>query len=907
MQNLYFLMLNKHTYSLSNLLLTNEVLTAYINNFWNDIFKSLLESSNHDSIHLLVMCKVYFNDPNLGHRTIGQLRKVNFSDRDLYSEYLTQFLGLLTEAYTTHPISKITFTYISKKGEAPADRGLLQEASDKKVSHSFHNLNLPISMNPLDYGDVILSNDNRYVIENNKRTYIIDVSIDKNINNVKIQGINLQWTDTKISDDVFKREIGKSILYFMGGELVLRKKQLNAKPFAQIKKDKNLGPSFITMDIETINRNGKLTPYLICAYDGNNYITSYASEYIDTRELFSSFINQLLNKIERKVTHVYVHNLAGFDGNFLLKHLFNFGVVNPLLFNGRLISIKLKTRSGKTLIFKDSYLLLPLPLRKLCVAFDINMSKGFFPFSLSDHFYKGILPPIEYWNNISNYDFDLIAKKYAGITWSFRDEAIKYCKLDCKCLYDVLNKFNELIFKEFSVNIHKSLTLPALAMKIYKSQYMPKDTIYQLLGNVDKDIRECYTGGAVDSYIPHNKIDSYDIIDCLGIFLKKLFYYDVNSLYPFVMKSLRMPVGKPIEFEGDVRAIESPVHGFFYCKITSPDYLEHPILQRRIKTKDGIRTVAGLGSWTGWIYSEEMDNAKKFGYQFEILRGYQFKLEYIFSEYVDKMYNLRLEYDRSHPMNLIAKLLMNSLYGKFGMKPESTIVEVFNKNSASEVEQLKIILNSYPESLYDYYQIDDTMIVVRDNLSNYKYDESDDLYFGLDVNVAIASAITSYGRMWMSQFKNNPLYKLFYSDTDSIVIDTKLPSFLVGSMLGQLKLEYEISNAVFLAPKVYGFNTTDGKEIIKIKGLTQDAVANVSVSDLEKLLIKDSSMEFTQNKWYKNMFAGNISIKEVIYNLKTTSNKRSAIYVDNVLNNTRPYNYSELISDNNNNNNNNNK
>lgn len=131
-----------------------------------------------------------------------------------------------------------------------------------------------------------------------------------------------------------------------------------------------------------------------------------------------------------------------------------------------------------------------------------------------------------------------------------------------------------------------------------------------------------------------------------------------------------MPVGLPTYFEGDIRRIELDSYGFFYCKITSPDYLEHPILQRRIKTSDGLRTIAGLGSWEGRICSAELDNAVKFGYQFEILKGYQFETGDLFSEYVNRMYNLRLQYDKGTPMNLIAKLLMNSLYGKFAMKLE---------------------------------------------------------------------------------------------------------------------------------------------------------------------------------------------------------------------------------------------
>ena len=112
------------------------------------------------------------------------------------------------------------------------------------------------------------------------------------------------------------------------------------------------------------------------------------------------------------------------------------------------------------------------------------------------------------------------------------------------------------------------------------------------------------------------------------------------------MAKTLMPIGKPIAFSGDIRKVEPNAFGFFYCKITSPDNLLHPILQRRIKTANGLRTIAGLGSWTGWIFSAEMDNAMKFGYQFEIFNGYQFETGDIFSDYVNKMYNLRLQFEK---------------------------------------------------------------------------------------------------------------------------------------------------------------------------------------------------------------------------------------------------------------------
>ena len=138
-------------------------------------------------------------------------------------------------------------------------------------------------------------------------------------------------------------------------------------------------------------------------------------------------------------------------------------------------------------------------------------------------------------------------------------------------------------------------------------------------------------------------------------------------------------------------SVDPEAFGFFYCNITTPSNLEHPILQRKIKTEDGIRTVAGLGSWTGWVTSIEVDHCKTLGYRFEILNGYKFRTSNIFSEYVNTLYALRLEYPSGTPMNLIAKLFMNSLYGKFGMKSVSSIVEIFQMLSQNYARLSPII------------------------------------------------------------------------------------------------------------------------------------------------------------------------------------------------------------------------
>jgi len=72
---------------------------------------------------------------------------------------------------------------------------------------------------------------------------------------------------------------------------------------------------------------------------------------------------------------------------------------------------------------------------------------------------------------------------------------------------------------------------------------------------------------------------------------------------------------------------------------------------------------------------------------------------------------------------------------------------------------------------------------------------------------------------------------------------------------------------------VYALILEDGTEIVKVKG----SKVNFSYLDLEDLLQKDTFKEMTQEKWHRNLAKGNISIKEEIYTLSATENKRELI------------------------------
>lgn len=193
--------------------------------------------------------------------------------------------------------------------------------------------------------------------------------------------------------------------------------------------------------------------------------------------------------------------------------------------------------------------------------------------------------------------------------------------------------------------------------------------IHMLSGKIAEAIRVGYTGGAVDMYIPK---------PVKGV---KIFAYDVNSLFPFVMKNFMFPIRTPTYFEGNILKMVPNAFGFFFCKITAPKELIHPILQTHVKPKGGasLRTIAPLGTWEGMYFSEELINAIKYGYSFEVLWGYTFERGFIFKDYIDSLYNIRLQYPKSDPMNLVAKLLLNSLYGRFGMNDSFTYSEIYSK------------------------------------------------------------------------------------------------------------------------------------------------------------------------------------------------------------------------------------
>lgn len=255
----------------------------------------------------------------------------------------------------------------------------------------------------------------------------------------------------------------------------------------------------------------------------------------------------------------------------------------------------------------------------------------------------------------------------------------------------------------------------------------------------DAFIRNSYYGGATDIY------------EC---YAKDLHYYDVNSLYPHAMC-------KPMPFEVLEKGKNLPLNrldnffGFLEVDIECPDNMERPVLPYRLNG----RTIYPTGLFTGIYFSEELKKVIPLGYKIlKIHRYIKFSQKLIFNEYINTMYKIKM--NSVGPERWISKLLQNSLYGIFGRRMELIKTIVIPRKELIYYVSTSIIKTIIPIDPDKY------ILLVVDNLHytlikklnvHLKVDVSNNNNFKIiQINVALASAITSYARIHMIPFKVDP-------------------------------------------------------------------------------------------------------------------------------------------------------
>ena len=102
--------------------------------------------------------------------------------------------------------------------------------------------------------------------------------------------------------------------------------------------------------------------------------------------------------------------------------------------------------------------------------------------------------------------------------------------------------------------------------------------------------------------------------------------------------------------------------------------------------------------------------------------------------------------------------------------------------------------------------------------------------------------------------------KLYYTDTDSIVTDLKLPDNIVHpTELGKFKLEYTIVEGYFIADKTYAIKTKEGLIIKKSKGVDSKSL---EFKDYEKLYNMDIINYASKTSAFRDYPLGSVTIKK---------------------------------------------
>lgn len=184
-------------------------------------------------------------------------------------------------------------------------------------------------------------------------------------------------------------------------------------------------------------------------------------------------------------------------------------------------------------------------------------------------------------------------------------------------------------------------------------------------------------------------------------------------------------------------------------------------------------------------------------------------MESPFKAFVSSLFESRLKAKKSKndAMSFVYKILMNSLYGRFGINPKSTTTVI--RDNARRRSLLKNTNFLFSEMLSE----KDWVVSYRSNTG----DESN--YWNPPKNsaVQIAAAITAHARIYMYPYISRE--DCYYTYTDSVVLGNPLPENLVSSsVLGMFKLESCIASGRFLAAKAYYYIDEDGKEVSKFKG-----------------------------------------------------------------------------------------
>jgi hypothetical protein len=520
-------------------------------------------------------------------------------------------------------------------------------------------------------------------------------------------------------------------------------------------------------------------------------------------------IDEFMNKMkyDDDITKIYFHNLK-FDGEFVENWLFRNGFkhttdrkVYPGEFSslisdmGTFYQFVVKFPNGKKLTIQDSLKLIPLPVSKIASAFGLEGGKG----------------EIDY-------------KMDRPVGYEMTQEEIQYIKDDCV-----------LVAKALKITFDsglKKMTTASNAMDDFKKGFGKKEfeKTFPVL-ECDKWVRKSYRGGF-----------TYAAPRCQGKEVGEGSVYDVNSLYPYVMYHYPMPYGVPIWYEGQYQNDKMyPMYiGAITCQFRLKDGMIPTIQLKGHMRFASTEYLIDSGNEEVFICLTSVDMEMFFKhydvYDVEWQGGYKFKqASGLFGKYIDKWTDVKVQATLSgnKGKRSIAKLMMNSLYGKFGLNPR--------------------VVSKIP-------RWNGEMVEYRDGSEEWRK----------PVYVPVASFVTAYARRETITAAQNNYDRFLYADTDSLHLEgleSPLGVEVDDAKLGCWKHETNFSKAKFIRAKSYvEVVVWEGREVkphlkITCAGMPEKCHKGIGFEEFDKGLVVSGKLQHKR-------VPGGVVLKDIMFTMK---------------------------------------
>jgi DNA polymerase type B, organellar and viral len=255
----------------------------------------------------------------------------------------------------------------------------------------------------------------------------------------------------------------------------------------------------------------------------------------------------------------------------------------------------------------------------------------------------------------------------------------------------------------------------------------------------------------------------------------------------------------------------------------------------------------------------------------------------VFSKYIDNFSEIKIqaEKDNNNARRTVAKLMLNSLYGRFGLRYEPYTIDFVSAKEAANIaiehEILEnIIIDKDNDIEFIKYTTAPSQILKEiDKEKYYNLTQTTNFDGNFVVrSLPISAMTTSYGAIEMNPFLNMEDNPCYYTDTDSCFLQKPLDDKYVGKELGKLSFKGKIKRAYFISPKTYCLVMDNDEVIIRSKGIPNKLL---NETDFKKLLL-GKTVKIRSRKIFSVLKRTTAGIKHMDINIRPENINRLPIY-----------------------------